>query len=567
MCKAILLGSLVACLGLPFSEAKGNDNAQGTAGAKSATSAPPAKVSPLSPADAAAGIDRSLHDELFRDLPASAPQPASKTDDETFLRRLNLDLVGQLPTPQEVTTFALDPSADKRAKMATLLLSKPRFGQNWGRYFRDVIFYRKTEERSQLAAGTVEGYLTKALNANEPWDKTAQSFIEAKGVVAENGATAFYIAHGGSTEDITSEISRVFMGVQIQCAQCHDHPTDRWKRKQFHELAAFFPRAELRPVKLGQPFNFEVVSLDRERRFKPKNNNERRGELEHYMPDLKEPTAKGTLMTPTFFLTGAKLSPGATDDQRRRSIARWITSKQNPWFAKAFVNRIWAELVGEGFYEPVDDLGPDRVCSAPATMEFLAGQFVANGFDIKWLFETIVRCDTYQRVSQPRRNPDETPFLANRSQPLRADQVFDVVTSALGADGAAIEMAGAPGGRRRGVFGARGAFQETFGFDPSERREEISGSIPQALLLMNSPFLQRALNARTPNSSLGTLLASTKDDEQVIVELYLRCLAREPNEREIAACRDHVLSVGNRVEGMEDIVWALVNRAEFLHRD
>ena len=360
-------------------------------------------------------------------LPAAVQ--AKPADDETYLRRVSMDLIGIPPTPAEITAFALDPSPDKRAKAVDRLLARPEFGQNWGRYWRDVILYRRADDRALLASGAIADYLTEQFNKNTPWDQIARSFITATGDVRENGATGIVMAQFGATPDITAEVSRIFMAIQIQCAQCHDHPTDRWKRTQFHELAAFFPRIALRPVKLAdkQKRSFDVIGLDRERPAKVKNAMIPRGSLEHYMPDLKNPTAKGTLMTPVFFVTGQKLPPGTPDAERRATIARWITSPRDEWFAKAFVNRIWSEMVGEGFYEPVDDIGPDRNCNAPQTLDYLAKQFVAHQYDVKWLYRTIIATASYQLDSRSRHLPGETPFLANCPQLLRADEVFDAL--------------------------------------------------------------------------------------------------------------------------------------------
>ncbi|HEX3998898.1 MAG TPA: DUF1549 domain-containing protein [Pirellulales bacterium] len=498
--------------------------------------------------------------------PAAVAKPA---DDETYLRRVSMDLIGKPPTPAEITAFALDPAPDKRAKAVDRLLARPEFGENWGRYWRDVILYRRADDRAVLASVAISDYMAEQFNRTTPWDEVARSFITATGDVRENGATGIVMAQFGSTPDITAEVSRIFMAIQIQCAQCHDHPFDRWKRTQFHELAAFFPRIALRPVKPtdAQKRSFDVIGLDRERPKKAKNANVPRGELEHYMPDLKNPAAKGTLMKPVFFVTGQQLPLGTPDAQRRATIARWITSPQDEWFAKAFVNRIWAEMVGEGFYEPVDDIGPDRDCSAPETLDFLAKQFVAHRYDVKWLYRTIAASSAYQLDSRSRHLPGQTPFQANCPQLLRADEVFDALVSALGIDNERLQ--GKAAGGKKNAYGqprtARTLFDYVFGYDPSVRRDEVSGSIPQALVLMNSPQLARAENANSA-TALGKLLSSTKDDAAVVEELYLRSLAREPKSDEAKTCLDYVKKTGDRKEAFEDIQWALVNSTEFLHR-
>jgi Protein of unknown function (DUF1549)/Protein of unknown function (DUF1553) len=499
----------------------------------------------------------------------SAITSAKSADEETFLRRASMDLIGQPPTPAEITSFVLDPSPNKRAKIVDRLLAKSEFGENWGRYWRDVIMYRRSEDRALLAGPALTEYLTEQFNKNTPWDQIARSFITATGDVRENGATGVIAAQFGQAAEVTAEVSRIFMGIEIQCANCHNHPTDRWKRTQFHELAAFFPRLSILPVNNGQAGqrSFQVLGNDGARRNGPKNPNLPRGEPEHYMPDLKDPSSKGTLMQPVFFLTGQKLPEGSSDAERRSTIAKWITSKQDPWFAKAFVNRIWAELVGEGFYEPVDDIGPDRECSAPKTLDFLANQFVLHNYDVKWVYRTIMATAAYQRESRSRHLPGETPFVANCPQRLRADELFNALMAAIGLqDDRVARVAGKGGGARYQPRDIRGMFNAVFGYDPSVRRDEVTGSIPQALVLMNSPQLARAIDGKRTETALGELLSTTKSDEAVATELYLRCLAREPKPTEMKVCLDHVKETGNRSEAFEDVLWALVNSTEFLHR-
>lgn len=522
-----------------------------------------ARAEPASPVDAALRVDELLAREVFG---TSAANLAPVAGDEIFLRRITLDLIGRLPSPTEVTAFVFDSSPEKRQAVVERLLARPTFGRNWGRYWRDVILYRRAEDRALVAAGAAETYFAEQFNQNSAWDAIARKFISATGDVLQNGATAIIMAQMGDANDVTAEMSRIFLGVQIQCAQCHDHPTDRWKRQQFHELAAFFPRITVRPVRTGMPRSFEVVSHDSQPRRPRMGGGMRRGDLEHYMPDLKDPESKGTQMTPVFFLTGQRLAAGETDLRRRETLAEWFTSPSNPWFAKAFVNRLWSELVGEGFYEPVDDLGPDRACSATETMEYLAAQFVEHRYDVKWLFCAIAATQAYQRESRPRRNPDQLPFTANCSQRLRSDQIFDMLTDVLGPQRGGRRGPLAGGNGPRGYGGARAQFAAVFGYDPSDRRDEITGSIPQALLLMNSPLIGLAVNGRNKNTDLGKLLASTAADDDVAVELYLRCFGRGPNADELRVATDYVRSAGERATGFEDVFWALINSPEFLHR-
>ncbi len=525
-------------------------------------------------AEAARRVDRLLASETPSQVAEDAQddaetvEPVPPADDETFLRRLSMDLIGENPSPEEIAAFALDPAEDKRARAVDRLLADPQFGQNWARYWRDVFLYRRSDERALIVSNSVVVYLTEHLNRGTPWDELARSFICATGNLREEGSTALIAAQWGETPEIASEVSRIFSGIQIQCAQCHDHKTDRWKRTQFHELAAFFPRVRIRNIRLeGQPRGFEVVSAD----FGPRNPKAIPGKpnrrAEHYMPDLEDAAAEGTLMTPVFFVTGQELPLGTPDGERRTQLAEWLTGPDNPWFAKAFVNRIWAEMVGQGFYEPIDDLGPDRDCSAPKTCELLAKQFEAHDYDVKWLFRTIALTEVYQRASRAESAAGSTLLAARCPQRLRGDQLFNALTAALGIGEPARS------GRedrlppaQRALRSPRAQFNLAFGFDPSEPREEISGSIPQALFLMNAPAISAALDADRQGTELAKLLGECSDNEQVAVELYLRCLAREPSQKELDTCLDYVEQVGERREAFEDIAWALLNTTEFLYR-
>ncbi|MCI0357375.1 MAG: DUF1549 and DUF1553 domain-containing protein [Planctomycetaceae bacterium] len=524
-----------------------------------------ARAPAAEPADVAAQADKQLRTEVpFASTTKTSP---GRVRDEIFLRRISLDLVGRVPTPEQIVAFVLDPSRDKRDKAVQKLLADSRYGENWGRYWRDVIMYRKTEERAQIIAGPLESYLVASLNENKPWSQVATDFITALGSAEENGAVGLIMAQQGQPEEVTAEVSRIFLGVQIQCAQCHDHPTDRWKREQFHELAAFFPRVASRLILMQDRRTTEVVANDSAiaGRFRGPMNMRRFGTPEHHMPDLKDPQAQGTLMTPVLFATGQKLDLGTKDAERRGSLAKWITAKDNPYFAKAFVNRMWSELCGEGFYEPVDDMGPDRHATAPQTLDYLAGQFAASGYDVKWLLRTIMATEMYQLPSAPRRGPEEPPFQAAVAQRLRADQLLDNLLHVLEASEPAAIGPGRPGGGLYRGFGQRGQFNAAFGYDPSQRRDEIAGSIPQALAMMNSPMINGAMRG-TGQTMLARLLAEIKDDKGLVQELYLKTLAREPSQSELTTCLLFVKQVDNRTEAFEDILWGLVNSTEFLHR-
>ena len=275
------------------------------------------------------------------------------------------------------------------------------------------------------------------------------------------------MAQNARTEETTAEMSRIFLGIQIQCAQCHDHPYDRWKREQFHELAAFFPRIGIRNVRDVTKRSFEVYSNDRfQGRLRKRNNNDRLPQAEHRMPDLDYPGFPGTVMRPRFFLTSAELSLGDRDAVRREQLAEWLTD--NEWSAL----NIEAAVGTSSGYSPVNA----------------------------------------RRASRP-----------------------------------------------------RAQFADLFGFDPSQARESVAATIPQSLALMNAYEVNRHIRARKKNLLSG-LVEKIHDNESLVVELYLRCLSREPSDGELARALAFCDKVPKRNEAFEDLLWALINSAEFRYR-
>jgi hypothetical protein len=586
-----------------------------------------------SPAAVAAEVDRLIHRELER---GQSPL-ADRTSDEDFLRRVSLDLAGTLPKPHEVTLFGLDPDAEKRSKLIDRLVESEEYARTWARYWQDVIFSSATDARSRLAQPIFENWMAEQLESGAGWHEIATALVTATGDVREDGATALMFAHGGMAAELAAETSRIFLGIQMQCANCHDHPTDGWKREQFHELAAFFPRIRVRQRQDVTPRTFEVVSLDvgsgrgrrgpgnagapflnperllerldknddgkisREEaqadpnfarmfdRLLPRYDSDRDGALslrelrrvqppqlagrgfgqgEYMMPDLNNPSSRGTPVQPAFFLNDAKPRRASSDQDRRQALARYLTAPDNEWFAKAFVNRMWAELLGQGFYMPIDDIGPERTADFPDVLDLLSRGFVANDYDIRWLLRTIAQTEAYQRTLPPTDASDSMlPFAAASPTRLRADQVYNALTQVLGPDA----LSGGRGGRGRGpgggAFGRFGSgltlFRQIFGFDPSTPQEDITGTVPQALFMMNSPQVNRAIRG-FGDTRLSWILNRFDDDDEALAELYLLVLARGPSEAELEICREYIRDVGNRREAFEDVMWSLLNSSEFL---
>ncbi len=355
-------------------------------------------------------IDKLVEAELAK----LSVKSAAKTTDEQFIRRVFIDITGKLPTPTDVNEFLADKAADKRAKLIDRLLDSDDYARHWGQYWRSVITTRATLDfRMNQVTPAFERWIIEQFKANKSWDSVTREMLTAKGNIMydepnKNAQAYFLLTSRGqdATTEIAAETSRIFLGIQIQCAQCHDHPSDVWKRKQFHEFAAYFGRyGGERPILEEKKF----VGVQLTQRFG-----------EHKMPDKDNPKS-GTTMSPRFldgvspkgvgpiiengpakggfgkggpgkggFGKGAFSGGGMGDDARRAALADQITDKNNPWFAAAFTNRMWGEFMGQSFYTPIDDLGPQKDAMMPTVLARVAGSFRGNGYDVKQLIRDIM---------------------------------------------------------------------------------------------------------------------------------------------------------------------------------
>jgi hypothetical protein len=339
----------------------------------------------------------------------------------------------------------------------------------------------------------------------------------------------------------------------LQCAQCHDAKNEPWKREQFHEFVAFFGRAKLVQHKdvtgRGTPYAIEGRETG-----------------QHFMEDKKDP--KRLIPMAPRFLSGESLSPDAPDAERRAALARLLTSPRNPWFARAHVNRIWTALMGWGFYPHLSDLGNETPPRYAEALDLLAAEWVAAKHDMRWLFRTVVSTQAYQRQLQPRPESDSVNPVAVCPSRLRPEQVFEALVRALGFDEAdktipAPAPSSAPAVARH--TGLRNMVYQAFRVNPSLPQEEIQGTIPQALLMMNSVLVNTYVSAQG-KTFLAEALAKKLPDDEIVTALYERALARRPRAEEREVCRRYLARVGDRREALEDIFWSLINSTEFLTR-
>jgi hypothetical protein len=266
------------------------------------------------------------------------------------------------------------------------------------------------------------------------------------------------------------------------------------------------------------------------------------------------------------FLDGTSPGKGLNDKQRREALSKWITSKNNPWFAAAFANRMWSELLGQTFCQPVDDLGPQRESLMPKVVTRLAGSFRGSNYNIKDLFRVILNTQAYQRQSKTGKSTDEHLFFAaSYPKRLNADAVWNSLECVLGK----IDGGGFGGGKfggggfGPGGFGVKGQFIREYSFDPSSKAEEIEGTLPQALLLMNNPAINQKIKSGT-FTMLGGLLKKHADNTDAVKQLYLTALCRYPTTNELNTCLAHIQKTTDRGTAYEDLLWVLINSTEFL---
>ncbi len=499
---------------------------------------------PAPPADIARRVDQTLLEEKTAPLPGLC-------DDATYLRRVILDITGKLPDPAEIAAFAQDGSPHKRTQIVERLLKSDAYAINWGRYWRDVLTYHTPASANYLRWELFDRWMIDQIRKNRPWDQIVTSLLTAEGSNDECAPVNYLTSHFGNQVEIAATTSRVFLGVQLQCAQCHDAKTEPWKREQFHELVAFFGRAKVIQHKdvdgRGTPYAIEG-----------------RGDGQYFMPHKKDPT-KLIEMTPRF-LTGEAISKNANDAERRQALAKMLTSPSNPWFARAYVNRIWSMLMGWGFYPTVNDLGSNITPRHGDTLDLLAKEWIKTGYNMPWLFQTITATEAYQRRLQPRPDSDSMAPPAVCPERLRPEQIFEALVKTLGFDEndksiPAPAPSTAPAVARH--TGLRNMVYLAFRVDPSLPPEEVQGTIPQALLMMNSVLVNTYI-AATGKTFLAEALKKNMTDQEIVAALYERVLTRRPRADESETCRRYLSRVNNRQEALEDIFWSLVNSTEFL---
>jgi hypothetical protein len=498
---------------------------------------PSRTVARLTPAELDARLEKHLGPIADREI----------LDDEQFLRRATLDLIGRHPTPKEVMEFVADSSPGKRAAAIERLLADPDFGTNWANYWSDVMGYRMQEpELTFHDFRPLKKWLAEEFNAGRTWDETVYSLLTAQGKIGQNPAATFIGFHQADARKLAGETSRVFLGVQIACAECHDHPFVDMPQETFHGMAAFFIRAEAK-IPQRDSDAIEVVS---------------KNAGEHAIPGKKgdvQPTV----------LDGKSAEPGQNDLARRAMLAQWITSPDNPYFAKAFTNRVWGRLLGRGFCEPVDDLGEEADRVLRDVHQEVADHFIASGHDPRSVFRLVANTRAYQRSLAAAEGPGEKPFARAVAKKLRGDEVFASLAVGIGLPNYTPPQEKATGAIRfpPPPKSTRDLVNDAFGFDPSFKDENVSRTMSQALFMMNNEQVQAQIDARPDSGTLlAKLLADESDDKAAAIQLFLGIYGRRPTEGEMNLLLAHVARVKDRGKAFEDMMWSMINSAEFTTR-
>lgn len=472
--------------------------------------------------------------------------PAGLASDEVFLRRLYLDVIGLPPTPEERAEFLADTRPDKRDRLVEELLERPEFTEMWVMKWAELMQIRTVNQGgntvSYKAALNYHGWLRDRIAGNVPFNELVRELLSAKGGTFDNPATNFYQMESDVLK-LTENVAQVFMGTRIQCAQCHNHPFDRWTMDDYYSFAAFFSQVRRKPAEDPR----ERVVFDGG------------GEMKHPVSNVD--------MAPKF-LGGPR--PEIKGESRREVLAGWLASPDNPWFAKNVVNVVWAHYLGVGIVDPVDDVRVSNPASNPELLDALAEKFVSYDYDFKRLVKDICGSRTYQlstATNETNKN-DTHNFSKGMIRRVRAEVLLDTISQVTDTSA---KFRGLPLGARA-VEIADGNisnyFLTTFGRATRATvcscEVKMEPNLSQALHLINGETVyQRIRQGRL----IETMLKEEKSAEEIVTRLYVTTLSREPTTVEMEKLKAAIAEGADAKERrdiLEDVFWALLNSKEFI---
>jgi len=467
--------------------------------------------------------------------------PAEVCSDADFLRRVSLDLIGTLPTADEARHFLADDRPDRRALLVDELLKRPEFADYWALKWADLL---RVDRQAIGHRGAYDFYrwIRTSLAEAKPLDVLAREVITADGPLSESPPANFYTAVPEPGK-VAGTISQVFLGVRIECAQCHHHPFDRWTQTDYFGMSAYFAQLQRKPTPLGET----LVAL---------------GDPVTTHPRTGQAIAAHAL--------GQPLPAKNPEGDRRRELADWVTAADNPWFARNLANRVWAHLLGRGLVEPVDDFRDTNPPTNPELLDALGRHLVEQGFDLRALIRTICASRVYQHASRPNETSarDEQNYSRALLKRLDAEVLLDAVSQVTGVSE---KFDGAPAGTRAIQLWdsqVEHYFLRLFGRPVRETACEcervVEPSVAQVLHLLNSERIDGKL--RHDAGRIARLVQAEPDNARLVDELYLTVFARLPTDAERKVAVDHLARNGasERRASAEDLVWTMLNSLEFV---
>ena len=498
----------------------------------------PTETKPAQPMDVKA-VAKFIDAEINKKLAAAKIEPSAKSSDAEFIRRVSLDITGVIPAADRVAAFIDSTDADKRAKLVDELLASPKYGERLADMWTNQMYPMDSTNRF-ITKQPLHKYMANTFNANKPWDQMAREIITAEGEVDKLGAVTFFAANQG-VDKITDSVGKLFLGLQIQCANCHNHPFTHWKQVEYWGLAQFFYN-----VNINAPRNNKdttaTISINEtskpNRRFNP-------------LPESAKSVKPKLLGADEVSLSSSK--------PYRPVLADWMCTAENPFFSKAKVNRVWAQYFGRGIVNPIDDLSEENEPTHPELLNGLAKEFSKGGFDLKNLVRAICLSDTYQRTSQPTAGNKDDKVLYSRMEikVLTPEQLYDSLNVVTGGVDGGRPGAPAKGGPKGGAVTPRDRFVQFFMGSENPKATEYEAGIPQALRLMNNPRLSGTPAIQSEVSKAGN------QQEKVIERLYLMTVSRRPSPVEVKRLSEYLAKAPDAKTGYGDILWVLLNSSEF----
>ena len=507
---------------------------------------------PESPLETVKAINETW-EQALRDAKV---KPSAMATDEEFLRRAYLDFLGRVPRVEEAKAFLLSKEPDKRFKLVETLLNHPDFANNFATIWRILLIGRGNRDQN-VNVPALETWLRKQFADNVPWNDVTTALIASTGSNKDNGAVNYALAHmDNDAINLTSNTTRLFLGQQIQCTQCHDHPSNDWKQQDFWGINAFFKALALERHETVNATGARVVDYVELTDRSLENDGDRYASFDRRDGQVRAVGPK--------FLNGAKLDP-SVDVDRRKELAKLIANPENMDFSKAFVNRVWAHFMGRGFVHPVDDFGDHNTASNPELLEQIAAEFMANKFNVKDLMRWVASSKPYQLSSKMMHGNENDELLASHMtvKPMTPEQLYESLFAATNAD----KVGGGDFNNARDRFSDQ--FVSAFANDDGEQSLNFQGTIPQALMMMNGDLI-----ARATSSQPGSFLRKQLDDAKlqrggdpygyVINQLYLAALSRLPTPAERNGATRLMRSDPRPDQVAADLFWALLNSNEFI---